>query len=223
MSRSTPAPRSSLLELLEPFASTFATLWTGLLSGARPEEPLAIAFTACEHGDGTTTAATCAAISLALHGGRDVVLVETNAYRPGLAALLGIAPGPGLEEVRSGEAPLETALRSTDVPGLRVLPVGVPSATSVAPRSAEMAKVWERLGRASCHLVVDAPPVPGHPQSIPIVASLDAVVLILNARRTRKRHVKPVIAALENAGIPLLGTLLNRCTRELPTWLARPR
>jgi Mrp family chromosome partitioning ATPase len=220
---SSATSRSSLLDLLDPFGPTFATLWTGLLAGAPSDAPLQVAFTACEHGDGTTTAAACAAISLALHGGRNVVLVEANAHRPGLAQLLGMPDGPGLEEVRSGESTLEAAIRPTDVPGLRVLPVGVPKPSSVPPRAAELVRIWERLTSDGSHLIVDAPPAPAHPQTVPILASLDGVILVLNARRTRRGDVRPVLRSLESAAIPLLGTLLNRCTRGLPTWLRPPR
>ncbi|MBL8901611.1 MAG: CpsD/CapB family tyrosine-protein kinase [Planctomycetes bacterium] len=223
MTRSTTPVRSSLLDLLDPYAPTFATLWTGLLANAPQEAPLRVAFTSCEHGDGTTTAAACAAISLALHGGREVVLVEANAHRPGLAELLGLPAGPGLEEVRSGEVALESAVRETDLPGLRVLTVGVPKVTSVPPRAAELSRIWQNLAGENCHLIVDAPPAPAHPQTVPILASLDGVILVLNARRTKRGDVRPVLRSLDSAGIPLLGTLLNRCTRGLPAWLRPPR
>lgn len=227
------AEPARLLGVFEPFAPAIDTLWTGLRVAKHPERPMRLGFTACHGGAGTTTVAACVAISLAIHGGQEVVWVETNGADPSLARWLGIPPAPGLEEIRRGLVPLEQALRPTEIPSLSLLLLGgtgtprpkeeLLSASLQGPRTAELWTLWERLSAPGRHIIVDAPPVSGHPGTIPILASLDGTILVLDARHTKRREAGHTVRTLAAAGVPLAGTILNRCVQDLPAWMVRNR
>jgi succinoglycan biosynthesis transport protein ExoP len=218
----------TLRAAIEPFSATIAALWTNLIDGPmRPGEAgevdptLRLGFTACAHRDGTTTSALCAASSLALHGGREVVLVETSSPRGGLAEWLGCDPVPGFEEVRRGDVPVDRALRRTDLPGLLLLPAGRarPGDGGGSFRAADLRKLWSLLSGGARHVLVDAPPIPDYELAIPVLASVDETILVLNARRSGKGPTLRALRALDERGIALRGTILGRCSRNLPRWL----
>ena len=232
MSASTGSATVALRAALEPFAATIAALWTHLAAGpagsggtGEVDPTLRLGFTACAHRDGTTTSALCAASSLALHGGREVVLVETTNTSGGLAEWIDAEATPGFEELRRGEVPLERALRRTDLPGLFLLPAGRarPGDAGAPLRAADLRKLWDQLSAGERHVLVDAPPVADYELAIPILASLDEAILVLNAKRSGKGPTLRALRALDERGIALRGTILGRCTQDLPRWLAPRR
>ena len=87
-----PPMSAQVLRHFEAFAPTVDALWTGMRALGTPGRRMRVGFTACRHEAGTTTVAACAALSLALHGGQEVALVEANGVRPRLARWLGRPP-----------------------------------------------------------------------------------------------------------------------------------
>lgn len=220
---------ASVLTHFEAFAPTIDALWTALRPLGKPGRRLRVGFTACSGGEGTTTVAACAAVSLALHGGQEVALVEADATSPGLARWLGLEEWPGLEEVRRGLVPLEEALRTTDVPGLRILPCGGGAAHGAepgvldGPRAADLWRLWERIAATGSHVLVDVPPVLVERRAIPILASTETAVLVLDGRRATKRDAARAIEAITISGCAFGGTVLNRCVQDMPAWIRRRR
>lgn len=224
------ADRPTTVALREAFASlepTISSLWTGLVPGGRPPRPLRLAFSACAHGDGSTTVAACAAISLARQLREEVVLFEANGATPGLARMLGIEPGPGLDEVLRGSVTLAAAMRATDVPGLSIVPWGgTNDALANGPRGKAMPpldshaaeELWESCSARGRHVLIDVAPVLVHPGTIPLLWTVEATVAVWSAGRTLKRDAAHMVRAIASSGAPLAGTILNRHQEVLPAW-----
>lgn len=223
--------RPSVVALRATFASlepTIEGLWTGLVPGGRPQRPLRLAFTACAHGDGATTIAVCAAISLARHLREEVVVFEANGTTPGLARMLAIDPSPGLDDVQRGTVTLSESLRPTDEPGVSLVPWGGgasgprasgPRETTQPDLAGETAEgYWDACAAQGRHVLVDVAPVLVHPGTIPLLWSVDATVAVWRAGRTLKKDGALMVRTLASAGIPLAGTILNRHQEELPRW-----
>jgi tyrosine-protein kinase Etk/Wzc len=227
--------RSSVVALRDTFASlesTIDSLWTGLVPGGRPQRPLRLAFSACAHGDGATTIATCAAISLSRHLREEVVLFEANGRTPGLARMLAIDPGPGLDEVQRGMISLAAALRPTDVPGLSLVPWGGAETTRASgprgPVPSELSReageeLWDVCSSQGRHVLIDVAPILVHPGTIPLLWTVDATVAVWRAGRTLKQDAAHMVRTLASAGVPLAGTILNRHQEELPSWFRGKR
>lgn len=81
-----------------------------------------IALTACQRRQGVSTVAFQLATAAAEKF--DVLLVDANATRPGLANLLNVLPSPGLTEVLTKQQEVTEAIRKTQQPGLSVVPWG---------------------------------------------------------------------------------------------------
>ncbi|MBL8861153.1 MAG: hypothetical protein JNK02_03995 [Planctomycetes bacterium] len=221
-----PGSAAHVREAFAGLAPAIANLWTGLLTGGRPSRPLRLAFSACAHGDGATTVAVCAALGLARQLREEVVLVEANGATPGLSRILGLEPGPGLDEVQRGVVPLAGALRATDEPGVWLLPFGgdaVGPPVGVAREAALGLDAARTIGETCAaqgrHLLLDVAPVLVHPSTVPLLWTVDSTVAVWSAGHTLRKDAAAMVQALEAAGSPLAGTILNRHREELPRWI----
>jgi capsular exopolysaccharide synthesis family protein len=69
------------------------------------------------------------------------------------------------------------------------------------------------------YIVVDAPPIQGHPETLMLSRKADGVVLVVESERTRKRTALWAKQQIEEAGGRLLGVVLNKRKRHIPDWL----
>lgn len=166
--------------------------------------------TSARAGEGKTTTALDLARSFAETGKR-VLLVESDLRRPGLAASLHLAAGPGLSEVLDGQAELTSALRDGGVAGLQVLPAG-----SVPPNPAEllgspsMADLVATLRSRYDRVLLDAPPVLPVTDAVVAAARTDGVLLLVRWGRTSRADVAEAVGMLERGRVTVLGGVLTR-------------
>jgi Mrp family chromosome partitioning ATPase len=71
------------------------------------------------------------------------------------------------------------------------------------------------------HVVVDAPPLQSHPESLLLCRKSDSVVLVVRAGRTRHQTAAWARQQIENVGGNLAGVVLNRRRYYIPRWLYR--
>jgi succinoglycan biosynthesis transport protein ExoP len=64
-------------------------------------------------------------------------------------------------------------------------------------------------------VLVDIPPV-GVSESAPLAANGDAVLLILDAQRTREGSLRRALHGLQGVGANVLGTIVNKA--DVPTY-----
>lgn len=139
-----------------------------------------------------------------------VVLIDANLRRPSLATEMRLPDGPGLSDVlleRPGPAALPLA--SPGQGGFRVLGAGA-AATDLhgVLGSGALRKVIDRVPDAEL-VVIDAPSVIEGPDALVIAAQCDAVILVVDARRTRQHTLREAVARLDPHA-RILGTVLNR-------------
>jgi polysaccharide biosynthesis transport protein len=185
----------------------------GALSGLTGQRMLMVA------GEGE--APLLCAVSLAAaaaSSGRRTALVECDVARPRLAALLGLAPDPGVHEYLRWEAQPPQLLQPVPMGGPAAAGAGEPLVCVVAGRPAGNPEVLFGLQsfshmaaklRAAYDFVVlsGAPPVsePAPAQAVARVA--DAVVAGVAAAESRGRAAKPLRAAVKRLGVPALGAI----------------
>ncbi len=164
---------------------------------------------ALRHGDGATTIARSLAECLAEQHGQRVVLVEANHRSPSLRRICGLPPGPGLPDVLAGRASLESALRaSATVRRLLFLPASENRA-AIAPGRALRDTVAELFLYADA-LVFDLAPVLPYADTALLAPEFDGTALVLRAGRTSRQDASAALQTLNQAGVKLLGAVLNR-------------
>lgn len=194
------------------------TVWSNLASYCQGREQTRILFTSTEPGAGTTLVSAASALGLARNTRSEVTLVEANLERPALGAYLGLGPAPGLGELLEGQVSLQECLRRVpDTTSLAAVPAGAPrSAIAGEFAATEAQDLLDSLAARGSVLLLDAPPLLEHAESRALLRHVDAVVLVLRARASRKSEARRTLERIEEAGVEVLGSVLNRFKSELP-------
>lgn len=175
-----------------------------------PDKPFKrIVVTSSGPQEGKSTTAINLGITMAQSGSR-VLVVDTDMRRPRLHKAFGVSNEVGVSSLIVGEAKLEDTIKSTDVPGLFVMPCG-----PVPPNPAELlhaqafgellAKVSERFDR----VILDTPPVGAVADAVVLSTQVDGVVVVLKAGQTNRDVAKRTVRALKDVKANLYGAVLN--------------
>ena len=208
-SASGPA-EGGLLPDLQRFRATIDGLWPRLASLDEGGPGTRILCLASQHGDGTTTIASCAAMGLAENLRADVLLLEANFRTPSMAARFGFTGPPGLGEVLLGASTWRQAVRKTYVPTLAVLPAGSDDRAARALAGDALARILEEARNAYRYVVVDAPPLGLYPDSRILMRHVEALLPVVCAGRTRKEAARSMLRELDDSSVPSVCTVLNR-------------
>jgi len=174
-----------------------------------PLQPKVIVVTSACSGDGKTVSAINLATVFALRTDVQVLLVEADFRRSGLAELLGVPQKPGIAEVLSGECNLSEALIAVEqLPNLSVLPAGK---CTVNPAELLETEGWQTMCASLRHqfayTVVDAPPVAAVADYELIEKDCDGVMMVVRPDHTDRGLF---CAALELVSThKMLGVLVN--------------
>lgn len=189
-------------------------VWTEISRQSFDRTPARILFTSTERGAGTTSLAAATAMGLARNLRVNVALVETNLQAPALAGYMDIQGEIGLSDVLDGRVDVEKAVRRLETLGelrLHILPGGsarLPLAGELATQAAKAALA--KLAEGCKYLIVDAPPIFDHPETRVLLREVDAAVLVLRAGRARRDDAQRAVRDMQESGVRVIGTLLNR-------------
>lgn len=223
--RMSVAPRSHVDRLLEQVGQATKAVWPAIATLARSGGPARVLFAGVEANAGTTLLALVTALDLARNSCEETTLIETCFETPAVARLVGLEPSPGFSDLIDGRVGLDVAVRRLEHPAdLRIVTAG----TQRPIRSGEFARsqVRQLLGSLTSRgsfVVLDAPPIPTRPDMRVLCEYADAAVLVVDAGHTRIREAKKVVETLENAGLQILGSVLNRFRSPFPLGIGRDR
>src|SRR4051794_10404110 len=180
----------------------------------------ALQVTSANLGAGKSYVAANLARALAAEG-RSVAAVEGDLRRPTLAQQLEIRPNPGVGDVLHGEdaslapemiqpvrLPPSAARRGGE---LHALPVGRrvedPAEALSSKVMSDALKVLEdQFGT----VVIDSPPVLGITDALVLVRYSNAVVFVVDARRTSRVQARRAVETLRAINAPIVGLVFNR-------------
>ncbi len=182
--------------------------------------PHLIGITSCNKGEGVTTVAMNFAITLARHGDGRILLVDANVESPEIHKVLKIDRTPGLEEVLWEGENFATAIQTTAEPNLWVLPAGKKSKRT--PHIFEMGEFKELLKfvkEAYTFVIFDVPSMRAGNFAGQLGASIDGIMIIVEAEITRYQVVRTTKSQLEHFNANILGVVLNKRQFHVPRWL----
>jgi capsular exopolysaccharide synthesis family protein len=166
------------------------------------------AVTSPGEGDGKSTTAANLAVALA-ESGQQVVLIDADMRRAGLAPLLGLEGAVGLSNVVIGQVEVDEALQ-TWRKLLTVLPAGtLPPNPSELLGSQSMADLLDLLMTRFDMIVLDAPPALPVTDAVVLSTLVDGLVVVVRSGRTSRPVLSELRRRLETVQAHVLGLVLN--------------
>lgn len=171
------------------------------------DKPFAIGITAGSSGEGVSSVAANLAMTAAGANLGQVLLVEANEKAPSLNRKFRLANGPGLTEALSQRAELDDCLQCTHIENLYVLPVG----NGEQQETRDVANLIDDLKRDFNLIIFDLPPArQSDANSAVLAATLDGVLLVVEARRAGSQSAQRTKRHLIDRRANVLGVVLNK-------------
>ncbi len=189
-------------------AEAYRTLRTNLLYAFADNPPKAIVVSSPGPEEGKST--TCANLAVALaQAGKEVLIIDCDLRAPVLHRFFGLRNVHGLVSVLTQQCNLEVAWHEL-TSELRVLTAGpVPYNPTELLSSQRFAEFVGQARDDFDYVLLDAPPVGLSSDAAIAAARSDGMLLVIDARRTRKSSVRRSMRSLEAIGIRVLGTVMN--------------
>jgi len=197
-----------------PLAESCRALRTNLLF-AGAEHPLkTVLVTSSVAREGKTLCCISLGITLAQAGAR-TLLIDCDLRRPRLAGAFGLRDGLGLTSVLALDADLDGAIRTTDIPGLWILPSG-----PTPPNPAELLdgdgfrRLLARLGQEYDRVLIDSPPAVPVTDPAVLATEVDGVLLVVRHKAAHRDLARRAAQHILDVGGNLLGVVLNAVDPE---------
>ncbi|MCZ7534841.1 MAG: polysaccharide biosynthesis tyrosine autokinase [Acidimicrobiia bacterium] len=186
----------------------FRTLRTNLMLLEGAGRPRTVAVVSPQSGFGKSFVSMNLAEAAAGVDAR-VVLIDADLRRPVLHTRLRCNREPGLSEVLRGGDIAESLHAVPSVPGLRLIPSGATTGDTVGMLGGRaFRQLLDGLDAADL-VVIDTPPGAAYADALAVAAQCDAAIIVLDARSTRRRPAKTMVAALERTGATVVGAVVN--------------
>jgi capsular exopolysaccharide synthesis family protein len=198
-----------------PAAESYRSLRTSLQFARQEQQLRSLVVTSPGAAEGKT--ATLANLGVVFsQAGERVVLVSCDLRKPRIGAFFGLDEQAGLTGVLLGEWTLEEAV--LPVPGferLSLLPAGsVPLNPSELLDSARARDIFTRLRNQYDLVLIDSPPVLPVTDAAILSRHADATLMLAAAGQTRRSDLHRAVEKLDQVGVTILGTVLNKVTRQ---------
>jgi capsular exopolysaccharide synthesis family protein len=159
--------------------------------------------------EGKTMVATSVAIAMAQAGQR-VCLVDCDLRRPRVHTVFGSPIAPGVTVAMLDPSKLDEALVKTSAPDLWVLPAGpTPPNPADLMHSDAFGRLLEALQSRFDRIVIDSPPAGIVTDPVVLSTRVDATLLVVRARRTRRESARHALRALTDVGGTVPGFIIN--------------
>jgi capsular exopolysaccharide synthesis family protein len=178
-----------------------------LTSPDRPYKTLLV--TSAGPAEGKTMVAASIAIAMSQTGQR-VCLVDCDLRRPRVHNVFGVSIEPGVTVAMLDPTRLDEAVIKTEAPNLWVLPAGpTPPNPADLMHSEAFGRLISELQSRFDRVVIDSPPACIVTDSVVISTRVDATLLVVRARRTRRDQARRALRALSDVSGRLPGFIMN--------------
>ncbi len=159
--------------------------------------------------EGKTTVLANLGIALA-QGGNRVLLVDSDMRRSRLHKVFGLPNELGLSGLIAKGGEIDDAVKSSEVPGLFVLPAGpVPPNPAELLHSERFRTLVQALSAKFDKVIFDSPPVTAVADPLVLANVLDGTLVVTKAFFTDREVAERTVKSLRDANAKLLGAVLN--------------
>ncbi len=195
-------PKSSVAECCRAIRTNLL-----FMSPDKPFKTLVVTSSGPQEGKSTT----CIFLGVAMaQSGNRVLLLDTDMRRPRLHKAFGVPSDVGISSLVVGEGTLDTAVKSTEVPNLFVLPCGpIPPNPAELLHTQAFAELLKAAGERYDRIILDSPPLNAVSDSAVLATQCDGVVLVLRAGKTNRESARRALRSLAGVQAQMYGAILN--------------
>lgn len=178
----------------------------------RPDQPPnCLLVTSPNPRDGKTSSTVALGCALAAASG-SVVIVDTDLRKPRLHKVFGLGSSVGATTyVLNRNADVRDICQRTEVPGLDIVASGaLPPNASEVLHTGRFAEMVRDLRKTYRYVLMDSPPLLLVSDANIIASLVDSVILVAQAKATRKEAVREAVRSLKSVRGDLLGVILSR-------------
>ncbi len=196
-------PRSSASE-------SFRTLRAAITLAARADKMRVFGVTSSIPSEGKSLCASNFAIVTA-QAGLKTVLVDADLRRPSVHKAFQIHVPVGLAGYLQGTTTnLDEIVVKSDVPNLDIIACGpIPSNPSELLETPRMDLFLSELRQRYDRVVLDCPPISAVSDPLVMGSKADGVMYVMKFKKIRREHARRSIQRVQDAGIQIIGVLLN--------------
>lgn len=186
-----------------------AYIRTALRFSMPQDKSKVIMLTSALRSEGKTTMSANISASFA-HDGLKTVLIDADTRRPRVHEIFHLDKAPGLTNFLKDGISIESILRESGDPNLKVITAGDGSSNPTALLSSEKVKeLVQGLRKDYDKVLLDTPPVLNIADALILGPLADGVVLVINAEKTEKRLIKKIMEQFQQAGETVIGGIIN--------------
>lgn len=199
------------LDPFSPILEAYRLARTNIQFAAIDESLKSILVTSSNPGEGKSLTAANLGVVMA-QAGLKTILVDSDLRIPVVHKIFQIPNLDGLTDLlRSPQSEIAEYLKDTGVENLQVITSGpLPPNSSEMLGSRRMAELIQRLEEMADMVIFDSPPVLAVTDAAVLAQRVDGLVLVVQARRTRRDATRQAIKRLRQLGVNVLGIVLNQ-------------
>lgn len=209
-------------EMRSPTAEAYRQLRTSLRFCSVGAPPKRILITSGQSGDGKTTTAINAAITLA-QSGADVLLVDCDLRRPRVHDHFEMSNVTGLTNYLCGQqSEIDELLQTYEgVPKLKIMTAGpMPANPADFLGSDEMVNLLNLVSDRFTHIILDSPPASAFADAALLSTLVDGVVIVVDSGRSSRTVARRVKQRLTQVGARIYGVVINYSDLEADEYYA---
>lgn len=196
-----------------PIAESYRLLRTNIqfMAVDRPLKVIMVTSSNPQEGKSTTVANLSVVMAQA---GLRTIIVDADLRLPAIHRVFQIPNATGLTTLLcSKEFDIESQLKNTGYENLRAITSGpLPPNSSEMLGSKRMGELLDRLKDIADVVVLDTPPVLAVTDAAVLSTQADGVVVVVQAKQTRRDSLKQAIKRLQHVHANVLGTVLNQAS-----------
>ncbi|HZT06682.1 MAG TPA: CpsD/CapB family tyrosine-protein kinase [Chloroflexota bacterium] len=193
-------------------AEAYRTLRANIQLGHAETGPQRVLFTSAGPEEGKSTTLANVGVAAAQAGSR-VLLVDADLRRPRLHELFSLSNDVGVTTAVQSPTTAPSCVQQTRVAGLRVLTSG-PTAPSPVEllSSASFEELLTTVAGGADLIMLDSPPAGTLADASVLARCVSGVILVLDARQTRRESAQLAKAQLERVQARILGVVLSNAS-----------
>ncbi len=208
----------ALLNDSTPFAvkEAYKAARTNLMFMFAEHAQKCVSVTSSFPGEGKTTTCANLAISFAQTGAKTLI-IDADLRKPRMHRMFSVHATPGVTDVLGSFAKPEEAMCKTQYENLYLIPAGtIPPNPAELLSSQSMQQLLKQLVEVYGfeYVFVDTPPINMVTDAAVVSQNLAGSIVVVKSGETNKESLKSAVLALEQAGINIMGFVLNDVTMD---------